>query len=280
MWILLLSYFSPTTHFGRYLETRTRQRLLYCLSFSLVLSSGVPAWIGGIESYIFSRDPGGGTTPLVLCYIPTPSNWSDTSKKDVLVQEPCPTEKHMQVPHTAESKQKFMPLQFSISFFLQQKTKKFMFKKKKKEGGGKRGQEISLPFHPALQIICIRHPVTHQTTEKNIGLEKVIILTMACSKSKSHKTFGFVFFSKRNRFPQSELRNQDIPWQALPTPPTRSQLTWQPFPPWVQNPSAKQAGEHSAQLLLSSPHYTSISTYGVGLGFVFYLFQIIPFELL
>lgn len=59
--------------------------------------------------------------------------------------------------------------------------------------------------------------------------------------------------SKRSRFHQTEMRNQDIPWQTLPAPITRSQLTWQPFPPWYKAPVQSKRGniQHSSYFLCS-----------------------------
>lgn len=59
--------------------------------------------------------------------------------------------------------------------------------------------------------------------------------------------------SKRSRFHQTEMRNQDIPWQTLPAPITRSQLTWQPFPPWYKAPVPRKRGniQHSSYILCS-----------------------------
>lgn len=55
----------------------------------------------------------------------------------------------------------------------------------------KKGKEISLPLHPAPQIIGTRHPVTHQTTEKNTGVEEVSPLTVTCSKARVTRQFCF-----------------------------------------------------------------------------------------
>lgn len=99
---------------------------------------------------------------------------------------------------------------------------------------------MRLPSSPPPQIICIGHPVRHQTTKKNIGVKK--FLPPLTTLSKARVTRLFFFFSLKKSFLRETdfLRIQDIPWQTLPTPITRSQLTWQLFPPWVQNPSAKQ----------------------------------------
>lgn len=41
--------------------------------------------------------------------------------------------------------------------------------------------------HPS-QIICIRHPVTHQTTKKNIGVQQICPYRIDSFQSESHKT--------------------------------------------------------------------------------------------
>lgn len=82
---VLLNYFSLTIHFRRYLKIKARFSLKEAsLSLSLVLSSGVPAWDSGSESYSFHRDPKGrpdptGILPVTPEDLPIPS--SDTSKK-------------------------------------------------------------------------------------------------------------------------------------------------------------------------------------------------------
>lgn len=55
----------------------------------------------------------------------------------MLVHEPYPTEKQMQLPNTAESKQKFISSHFSIIFTREDREMYVEKKKKKKEKGKK-----------------------------------------------------------------------------------------------------------------------------------------------
>lgn len=133
---VLLNYLSPTIHFGRYLESKTRLRLLFCFSVPLVLSLGVPAWAGGIDSCSSNRDHGGrpdptGILPATPGNLPPPSNCSDISKKMCLCTNPTPLRNTYAITQYSRIQTEIQILTLQHHFYHRRQRKKCMLKKKK-----------------------------------------------------------------------------------------------------------------------------------------------------
>lgn len=110
-------------------------------------------------------------------------------------------------------------------------------------------KKIRLPLHPS-QIISIRHPVTHQTTEKNIEVKKFSPYHTDSFQSKSHKTF-LKSFLRETDFLRLRWETRMFPGKPSPLPSRGASSHGSPFLPGYKPLVPSKCGniQHSSYFL-------------------------------